>query len=395
MSGNSRNFALSMACLQFCFQAANGYNVSVCRLHGIVFREGRLPVLSNTLCMSELKIFKSGKSLTLESGVQLNDIEIGYHTYGKLNNSCEGVIWICHAFTANSDAADWWKGMVGEGCVFDPAKYFIVCANIIGSCYGTTGPLSVNPSTGKPFFLAFPDITVRDLVAAHELLRKHLAIERIHTVVGGSIGAQQAIEWAILKPNLFKHLIIIAAGAYYTPWAIALNESQRMALLADSTFTDETPDAGNKGLMAARSIALLSYRNYMAYNKTQAEENNEKTGDFKAGSYQRYQGQKLARRFHAHSYFSILKTLDSHNVGRGRASIEHALSVIRAKTLVIGISSDLLFPLQEQEFLAEHIRGAVLKTIDSIFGHDGFLVEVEKQSRIINDFYSETEPEHK
>ena len=339
--------------------------------------------------MSELKIFRSGKSLTLESGVQLNDIEIGYHTFGTLNASRDNVLWICHAFTANSDAADWWKGMVGAGCVFDPARYFIVCANILGSCYGSTGPLSINPATGRPYFLTFPDITVRDLVAAHELLRAHLGIAQIHTVVGGSIGAQQAIEWTIMKPHLFRHLIIIAAGAFYTPWAIALNESQRLALLADSSFYDETPEAGQKGLIAARSVALLSYRNYMAYNKTQAEDSNEKTGDFKASSYQRYQGQKLVRRFHAHAYFSILKTLDTHNVGRGRLSIEDALSQIRAKTLVIGISSDLLFPLQEQVFLAENIKGAVFKTIDSIFGHDGFLVEVEKQSRIISDFYSE------
>ena len=338
--------------------------------------------------MSELKIFKSGKNLTLESGVELKNVEIGYHTYGTLNASRDNVLWICHAFTANSDAADWWKGMVGEGCVFDPAHYFIVCANILGSCYGSTGPLSLNPATGRPYYLTFPDITVRDLVAAHELLRVHLGIEQIHTVVGGSIGAQQAIEWTIIMPHLFKHLIIIAAGAYYTPWAIALNESQRLALLADATFTDESPEAGQKGLIAARSVALLSYRNYMAYNKTQAEDNNEKTGDFKASSYQRYQGEKLVKRFNAHAYFSILKTLDTHNVGRGRASIEQALSGIRARTLVIGISSDLLFPLQEQVFLAENIKGAVLKTIDSIFGHDGFLVEVEKQSQIISDFYS-------
>jgi len=340
--------------------------------------------------MGELKIFKSSENLTLESGVQLNDVEIGYHTFGTLNASRDNVLWICHAFTANSDAADWWKGMVGEGCVFDPANYFIVCANILGSCYGSTGPLSVNTATGRPYYLTFPDITVRDLVAAHELLRAHLGIEQIHTVVGGSIGAQQAIEWTIIKPHIFRHLIIIAAGAYYTPWAIALNESQRLALLADATFTDESPEAGQKGLIAARSIALLSYRNYMAYNKTQAEDDNEKTGDFKASSYQRYQGEKLVKRFNAHAYFSILKTLDTHNVGRGRASIEHALSGIRAKTLVIGISSDLLFPLQEQVFLAENIKGAVLKTIDSIFGHDGFLVEVEKQSKIIADFYSGT-----
>ena len=338
--------------------------------------------------MSELKVYNSRKLLKLESGGSLPEVVIGYHTYGTLNSDRNNVIWICHAFTANSDAADWWKGIVGEGCLFDPDKYFIVCANILGSCYGSMGPLSVNPETGKPYSLDFPDLTVRDLVSAHELLRTYLEIDKIHTAIGGSIGAQQAMEWAIICPDLIDNLIIIGAGAWTTPWAIAFNESQRLALLADSTFHNDLPEAGRKGLIAARSIALISYRNYGAYNKTQAEEDIEKTQDFKASSYQRYQGQKLANRFHAHSYYSILGTFDSHNVGRSRKSAKNALSIIRAKTLVIGISSDLLFPPVEQEFLANHIPGGVFSEIDSIYGHDGFLVEVDKLSRIISDFYS-------
>ncbi len=338
--------------------------------------------------MSELKVYNSRKSIKLESGDSLPEVVIGYHTYGNLIPDRNNVVWICHAFTANSDAADWWNGIVGEGSLYDPDKYFIVCANILGSCYGTTGPLSVNPLTGKLYSLDFPSITVRDLVSAHELLRTHLGIDKIHTAIGGSIGAQQAMEWAIISPDLIDNLIIIGAGAWTTPWAIALNESQRLALLADSTFHDDSPEAGQKGLIAARSIALISYRNYGAYNETQKEEDIEKTQDFKASSYQRYQGQKLANRFHAHSYYSILGTFDSHNVGRGRKSSENALSVIQAKTLVIGISSDLLFPPEEQKFLANHIPEAHLSIIDSLFGHDGFLVEVDKLSRIISNFYS-------
>lgn len=338
--------------------------------------------------MSELKIYNSQKFLKLEKGGILPEVTIGYHTYGKLNQEHNNVIWICHAFTANSDAADWWNGIVGEGCLFDPVQYFIVCANILGSCYGSTGPLSVNTNTGKPYSLDFPEITVRDLVVAHELLRIHLGIDKIHTAIGGSIGGQQAMEWAIISPDLIQNLIIIGSGAWTTPWAIAFNESQRLALLADSTFQVKSPQAGRNGLIAARSIALISYRNYGAYNQTQAEEDVDKTGDFKASSYQRYQGQKLANRFHAHAYYSILGTFDSHNVARGRISAENALSIIRAKTLVIGISSDLLFPPVEQKFLANHIQGAVFAEIDSIYGHDGFLVEVDKLKQIISDFYS-------
>jgi homoserine O-acetyltransferase/O-succinyltransferase len=338
--------------------------------------------------MSDLKNFKSDKPLVLESGKVLKGIEIAYHTYGQYDPDRNNVVWICHAFTANSDAADWWPGIIGKGWLFDPDKHFIVCANILGSCYGSTGPLSVNPDTGSPWYLNFPALTVRDLVAAHELLRKHLGIKRIHTVVGGSIGAHQAMEWAIMQPDIFDHLIIIAAGAYYTPWGIAINESQRLALLADPSFHNETADAGQAGLIAARSIALLSYRNYIIYNKTQAEDDPEKTGDFKASSYQRYQGEKLVRRFHAHPYYTLLNILDSHNVGRGRGGVEKALAGIKARTLVVGITSDYLFATHEQISLAAHIPGAVYCEIDSLYGHDGFLVEVDKVTETINDFYS-------
>lgn len=338
--------------------------------------------------MSNQKNFKSDKPLVLESGKILNGIEVAYHTYGHYNPEINNVIWICHAFTANSDAADWWPGMIGKGYLFDPEKHFIVCANILGSCYGTTGPLTINPDTGKPWHLGFPALTVRDLVASHELLRVHLGINRIHTVVGGSIGAHQAMEWAIIKPEIFEHLIIIAAGAYYTPWGIAFNESQRLALLADQSFYNESADAGQAGLIAARSIALISYRNFIIYNKTQAEDDTEKINGFKASSYQRYQGEKLVKRFHAHPYYTLLNILDTHNVGRGRGSVEKALAEIKASTLVIGITSDYLFATHEQESLAKQIPGAIYSEINSLYGHDGFLVEAEKVTKTINDFYA-------
>ena len=338
--------------------------------------------------MSDLKNFKSDKPFVLESGKVLNGLEIAFHTYGRFDPDRHNVIWICHAFTANSDAADWWPGMIGKGWLFDPEKHFIVCANILGSCYGSTGPLSLNAETGRPWYLGCPELTVRDLVSAHELLRSHLGISRIHTIVGGSIGAHQAMEWAIMQPALFDHLIIIAAGACYTPWGIAINESQRLALQADPTFYNESADAGQAGLIAARSIALISYRNFHIYNKTQAEDDPEKTKGFRASSYQRYQGEKLVKRFHAHPYYILLNILDSHNVGRGRGGIEKALARIKARTLVVGITSDYLFATHEQISLAGQIPGAVYREIDSLYGHDGFLVEVEKVTQTVTDFYA-------
>lgn len=326
----------------------------------------------------------------LENGATLPSLEIGYHTYGTLNKEKNNVIWVCHALTANSDVFDWWPGLFGADSFYNPEDYFIVCANNLGSCYGTTGPLSHNENVNAPLFSYFPFITIRDMVNAHDLLRKHLGIEKIHTVMGGSQGGQQAMEWSIQQPDLFKNLILIATNAQHSPWGIAFNESQRLAVKADRTYFSNTAEGGQKGLAAARSIALLSYRNYNTYGNTQAEETIEKSDDFLAASYQRYQGEKLVKRFDAYAYVTLLKAMDSHNVGRGRDTIEKALSKIRASTLVIGISSDLLFPLSEQRYLANHIPNAFYSVIDSFYGHDGFLIEVEKLTTEIQSFYSKT-----
>ncbi|PSR56560.1 homoserine O-acetyltransferase [Adhaeribacter arboris] len=322
----------------------------------------------------------------LESGKIVPQLQITYHTYGKLNAKKNNVIWVCHALTANADVFDWWKGLFGQGFLFNPEEHFIVCANILGSCYGTTGPLSKNPATGTLYYQSFPDITIRDMVAAHEILRQHLGISKINILLGGSLGGQQALEWAILQPEIIQHLLIVATNAFHSPWGIAFNEAQRMAIRADETFHLNIPEGGRKGLKAARAIALLSYRTYDTYCKTQRETDLSKTDNFNASSYQNYQGDKLVNRFDAYSYTSLSRTMDSHNVGRQRHSVESALQQIKAKTLVIGISSDLLFPVTEQQFLAQHIPGALYQEIDSFYGHDGFLIETEKLTQLIETF---------
>ena len=334
-----------------------------------------------------MNYYKYNKEFKLENGNSLPEVQIAYHTYGQLNKAKNNVIWICHAFTANSDALDWWSGLVGEGKLYDPEKYFIVCANILGSCYGTTGPLSVNLLTKKPYYRNFPQITTRDMVNAHELLRKELKITKIHTVIGGSVGGHQSVEWAIMNPKVIENLILVATNAKFSPWGIAISESQRMAIEADATFYEDKVNGGENGLKAARSIALLSYRNSVAYNTTQQDNNDDLVDNYRANSYQRYQGEKLAERFNAYSYHIISKTLDSHNVGRSRGGIEKALSQIIAKTLVIGISSDILFTPDEQVVLHENINNSELKMIESKFGHDGFLIEYEQIKKIITDFY--------
>ena len=321
----------------------------------------------------------------LETGEVLPEVEIAWHTFGTLNDRRDNVIWVCHALTANSDVSEWWPGMVGPGLLMDTDKYFVVCANIIGSCYGSTGPLSINPETDKPYYRSFPLITFRDVVRGHELVRKYLGIKKIQMIIGGSIGGSQAIEYSIMFPDLIERLAFLASSTAYAPWAIAFDESQRLAIEADATFWEDVPDGGSKGLRAARSIALLSYRNDTIYNKTQQDDEDRLT-DFRAISYQDYQGDKLVRRFNAYSYYLLTLLSDTHNVGRGRGGKEKALQQIKAKVLSLGISSDLLFPVYEQKYLADHVKNGIYREIDSLYGHDGFLVETEKLTETIRPF---------
>jgi len=332
------------------------------------------------------EIFQYQQIFELESGKQLQGLEIGYHTYGRLNKQRNNVVWVCHALTANSDVFDWWKGLFGENDFFNPAEHFVVCANVLGSPYGTTNPLSINPATGTPYYLTFPEITIRDIIKAHQLLAAHLGIDQIEIIIGGSLGGQQALEWSIMEPERIRNLILIATNARHSPWGIAFNESQRLALSADPTFYDNTPDGGSKGLKAARSIALLSYRTYKTYTVTQQEQTDE-LNNYRAASYQNYQGQKLVNRFNAYSYWYLSKVMDSHNAGRNRHGVEKALSIIKAKTLVIGVKSDLLFPIEEQQYLFRHIPKAALAEIDSFYGHDGFLIDTEVLTNIISSFF--------
>ena len=213
--------------------------------------------------------YRHSDPFPLELGGELPELTIAYHTYGTLNSSHDNVVWVCHALTANSDVADWWPHTVEGGCFLDPNKWFVVCANILGSHYGTTGPLSVNPNTGKPYYNDFPRFTIRDMAHAHALLADSLGIGRIHALVGSSVGGFQATEWAVEEPSRFDKLILIATDAKASPWTIAIDETQRMAILADKTYGEHRPDAAMAGLAAARAIGLLTYRGPDGYNITQ------------------------------------------------------------------------------------------------------------------------------
>lgn len=337
-----------------------------------------------------MKFFDSQTDFTLENGKVLPSLRVAYHTYGQLNAAKTNVIWVCHALTASSDVADWWKGLVGDGSLINPDRYFIVCANILGSCYGTTGPLSNDPATGKPYFSSFPQITIRDMVQSFILLRKHLGIDRIHLLMGGSMGGYQALEWAVMEKEVIGKLFLIATSPSESAWGVAVHTAQRLAIEADSSWQDHRPDAGARGLKAARAIGMLTYRNYGTFQDKQTDPDPEKIDDFKASSYINYQGDKLVKRFNAYSYWLLTKAMDSHHLGRGRGGdLIKVLQSIPQPTLIIGIRSDILCPLDEQQFMADHIPHTRFYEIDSAFGHDGFIIETAQISRFLNEWMRE------
>jgi homoserine O-acetyltransferase/O-succinyltransferase len=331
------------------------------------------------------KFFTHNLPYTTESGVVIPKLEIAFHTYGKFDPAKNNVVWVFHALTANSDAADWWSGLIGEGKYFNPEEHFIVCANILGSCYGSSGPLTTDPSDGKPFYSRFPSVTIRDMVHAHRLLKNYLGIRKIKYGIGGSMGGYQLLEWSVIEPGLFENMILLATAARESAWGIAIHTTQRLAIETDPTWKNEAADAGRKGLITARGIGMLTYRNYESFVNAQTDDDH-RVDDFKASSYIHYQGDKLGKRFNAYSYWLLTKAMDSHHLGRDRGKTEDVLASIHCKTHLIGISSDMLCPVAEQEFLARHIPGATLTIINSSYGHDGFLIEYDKILTSIREY---------
>ena len=319
-----------------------------------------------------------------EAGGSVRGIEVVYHTSDREYKAGDRVVWWCHALTANSNPMDWWPEMVGKGCCIDPEKDYVVCVNIFASPYGTTGPRDWcagkrREAKGERSPLDFPKVTVRDMARLFPIVRKYIGIEKVDLLVGSSIGGFQALEWAILEPEVIERAAFIATAPRVTPWLGAWMESQRMAIEADPTFKAcESLAGGQKGLEAARALSLISYRTFDGYNLTQAEEDEDCLFAGRVASYERYQGEKLVKRdFDAYSYYYLTWSVDSHNVGRKRGGVAAALGKIQAKSVVITITSDGLFPPVEGKEWAAWIPGAKYVEIESKWGHDGFLLETE------------------
>lgn len=326
----------------------------------------------------------------LESGQTLKAASLHYEVLGEISEDKE-VVWVCHAFTGGATVKDWWASLFLEnGGFIDLEKHTVICANMLGSCYGSTGPDSVDPETAAVYGHAFPELTNRDVVRAFIELRKALDVSKIHYLIGGSLGGQQALEWSVFEPNVIKNQILVASNARHSAWGIAFNELQRQAIELGENGNEEDKQ---KSLSLARSIAMLSYRSYNDFENNQFGKSEH--GEWKVSSYLKYQGKKFNGRFSVKSYKILSKMMDAHNVSEGRGgNLIEVLSSIKAKTLCIGIDSDNLFPIVEQRFMSENIPNAKLEEIESLKGHDAFLIEGNLISHfikkhLINTLYEE------
>jgi homoserine O-acetyltransferase/O-succinyltransferase len=323
----------------------------------------------------------------LEGGGTLTEVEVEVRTWGRHRTDA---VLVCHALTGNADADEWWSGMFERGRILDPADRFVVSMNVLGGCGGTTGPTSVDPSTGLPYGPTFPATTIRDTVRLQRLVLDELGVTALDVVIGGSMGAMHVLEWAAMFPDMVRAIIPIAVGPTQSAWAIGLSDVQRMAITTDPSFRDGmyAPDAGpERGLATARMVAMCSYRSPTSFDVRFGRSRDD--SGFAVASYLRHQGRKLVDRFDANSYLGLLDAMDSHDLGRGRGPVEGILGRIPVRALVVGISTDVLYPVAEVRNLAASLQRARFAVLDSPHGHDAFLIDTGQLDRLIRDFLAE------
>jgi len=319
---------------------------------------------------------------TLEGGTVLRDVPVAFRSWGTLNEAGTNAVVICHALTGNPEADDWWSELLGPGRALDTDRDFVVCANVLGSPYGTASPVSTNPDTGEPWGHAFPATTVRDTVALHRALLEALGVNQVAFAIGGSLGGMQALEWAF-HGDYVRGIVPIGVGGRHSAWCIGWSEAQRQAIYSDprwqgGRYESDNPPTG--GLSVARMMAMVSYRSFAEFGDRFGRDRAD-TGDgnsFQVESYLRHQGRKLVERFDARCYVHLTDVMDTHDVSRGRGDYFDVLRSICQPTLVVGITTDILYPLEEQRELAEAIPKAELAVLDAPQGHDAFLIEQEQ-----------------
>ena len=348
-----------------------------------------IPTFTSTT-MPNLKTHTIGTVFLTESGEEIPQPHFAYQTWGTLNSARNNVILICHALTGNSNAEDWFSGLFDNSGIIDLDKHFVVCINHPGSCYGSVGPTSNHPETGRAYQADFPTLTIRDIVRLEQLLLEELGINEIKLIIGGSMGGMIALEFCVMDARI-KSACLIAMGASHSPWAIGISEAQRIAIKADKNWNNgfySHQQPPNDGLAAARSLAMITYRSPHDYDRKFGRNWNIQKQQFEVESYLNYQGEKLTQRFDANSYISLTKAMDSHDVARGRGTAKSVLGKLELPVLVIGIDSDLLYPIHEQIELTEHLPSAIFREIKSKYGHDAFLIEFEQINQALRQFRS-------
>ncbi len=353
-----------------------------------------------------LTIARPPHELELESGERIGPVTLAYETYGRLNGHKDNAVLILHALSGDAHAAGidaegvpgWWDNMIGPGKAFDTEKYFVICSNILGGCKGSTGPSSIDPRTGRVFGLNFPLISIGDMVNAQRYLVDHLGIEKLLAVVGGSMGGTQVLQWAVAYPDRIRSAMPIATTMRHSPQQIALNEVGRQAIMADPHWRNGFYYGGAvpaKGLAVARMVGHITYMSDTSMaekfgRRLKDEKPFSKFGaDFEVEGYLRYRGDNFVQRFDANSYLYITKALDYFNLleGRSRSTVFRGLGI---SFLVIAFKSDWLYPAYQSQEIVQACKLAGLPVtyceIDSTYGHDAFLLEVEEETHLVKHF---------
>ncbi|WP_103019610.1 homoserine O-acetyltransferase MetX [Salinibacter altiplanensis] len=337
----------------------------------------------------------------LEDGTVLRDVPVAYQTWGTLNAAGTNAVLVCHALTGDTDVADWWGGLLGPGRALDPTDDFVVCLNVPGSPYGSVSPVTTNPDTGERYGAGFPAFTTRDTVRLHRRALEALGVQRVACAVGGSMGGMHVLEWAFETTDsgapFVRSVVPVAVGGRHTAWQIGWGEAQRQAIFADSKWRGgryPPDDPPKKGLATARMMAMVSYRSHSSFEgRFGRDAMPEKDGTpYAVESYLHHHGDTLVDRFDAHCYVALTRQMDTHDVARGRGDYEAVLRGIEQPSLIVGIDSDVLYPLSEQEELAEHLPEATLEVLSAPHGHDTFLIELDALNDLVSAWRATVRP---
>lgn len=361
--------------------------------------------------------FVHAQPFTFKSGQIIPGFTLRYETYGTLNATRDNAILVCHALSGDHHCAGWhsaderkpgwWNNLIGPGKAVDTRRFFVVCANVLGGCQGSTGPSSINPETGRPYGVLFPFVTIRDMVRAQKLLLDHLGVVELHGIMGGSMGGMQALLFGIEYPRFIRRVIAMATTARESAQAIAFNEVGRQAIMQDPAWNhgDYARDSGPRvGLAIARMMAHITYVSDASMDRKFGRRKKDNAPadaytfepQFEVEGYLRYQGQSFINRFDANSYLYITRALDQFDLPHAYGSLERAFAVVEAETLVVGFTSDWLFPPEQNRSLTLALlragKRASYAELATDLGHDSFLLESEELYALIRGFLERDEP---